>query len=47
MTVYYVDDGGSSTSPYDTWAKAATPINTLDAAIAGVRPLFPDGGLKS
>jgi uncharacterized protein YjbI with pentapeptide repeats len=34
MTVYYVDDGGSSTSPYDTWAKAATSINTLDAAIA-------------
>jgi hypothetical protein len=34
VTVYYVDDGGSSTSPYDTWAKAATSINTLDAAIA-------------
>jgi hypothetical protein len=34
MTVYYVDDGGSSTSPYDTWAKAATSINDLDTAIA-------------
>jgi hypothetical protein len=33
MATYFVDDGGSSTSPYDTWAKAATPINTLDAAI--------------
>ena len=34
MATYYVDDGGSSTSPYDTWAKAATSINTLDTAIA-------------
>jgi hypothetical protein len=33
MTTYYVDDGGSSTSPYDTWAKAATSINDLGAAI--------------
>ena len=34
MATYFVDDGGSSTSPYDTWAKAATSINTLDTAIA-------------
>jgi hypothetical protein len=33
MTVYYVDDGGSATSPYDTWAKAATSLSALDDAI--------------
>jgi len=31
VTVYYVDDGGSNTSPYDTWAKAATTLATIDA----------------
>jgi hypothetical protein len=34
MTVYYVDDGGSNTSPYDTWAKAAPNLKTLDTAVA-------------
>ena len=34
MAVYFCDDGGSNTSPYDTWAKAATSINALDAAVA-------------
>jgi hypothetical protein len=34
MTVYYVDDGGSNTSPYDTWAKAAPDLQTLDTAVA-------------
>lgn len=29
MTTYYLDDDGSSTSPYDTWAKAATQLSTL------------------
>lgn len=32
MTVYYVDDGGSATDPYDTWAKAATSLSALDDA---------------
>lgn len=34
MTTYFVDDAGSATAPYDTWAKAATSINQLDAAVA-------------
>ena len=34
MTVYYVDDGGSNTAPYDTWAKAAPDIRALDTAVA-------------
>jgi hypothetical protein len=33
MTVYYVDDGGSGTSPFDTWAKAATNVKALCAAV--------------
>jgi hypothetical protein len=33
MATYYVDDGGSATSPYDTWAKAATSLSALDDAI--------------
>lgn len=36
MTTYYVDDGGSATSPYDTWAKAATSLSALDDAITFV-----------
>ncbi len=35
MTTYYVDDGGSQTAPYDTYAKAET---TLAALIAAVTP---------
>ena len=35
MTVYYVDDGGSNTSPFDTWAKAAPTLAALQASIAG------------
>lgn len=32
MTVYYVDSAaGSNTSPYDTWAKAATTLAAVDA----------------
>lgn len=31
---FYVDDGGSSTSAYDTWAKAASDLFVLDTAIA-------------
>lgn len=31
MTTYYVDDGGSNTSPYDTWAKAAPTLAALQA----------------
>lgn len=35
MTIYYVDSAaGSNTSPYDTWAKAATTLATI-AAIDG------------
>lgn len=35
-TTYYMDTAGSNTSPYDTWAKAATSIQTvLDLAVAG------------
>jgi len=29
MTDYYVDGAGSNTSPYDTWAKAATSFQTV------------------
>jgi hypothetical protein len=32
MAVFFYDDGGSNTAPYDTWAKAST---TLAAIIAG------------
>ena len=33
---YYCDPAGSNTSPYDTWAKGATSIQTvLDLALAG------------
>jgi hypothetical protein len=32
LTTYFVNDDGSATDPFDTWAKAATSINTLDAA---------------
>lgn len=39
MADYYIDTGGSGTSPYDTWAKAAnTPAlaqTVLDTAVAG------------
>lgn len=31
---YYVHDGGSNTSPYDTWAKAATALGTVTALAA-------------
>lgn len=41
MTVYYVDDGGSSTAPYDTWAKAAP---TLSALVAGAGTALTTGG---
>jgi hypothetical protein len=33
MATYLVDDGGSSTSPYETWAKAAVDLKTLDDAV--------------
>ena len=29
MTTYYMDTAGSNTSPYDTWAKSATDLQTL------------------
>lgn len=36
MTTYYMDTAGSNTSPYDTWAKAATSLQTVaDLAVAG------------
>lgn len=36
MITYYMDTAGSNTSPYDTWAKAATDLQTLlDLAVAG------------
>ena len=28
MATYFISNGGSNTSPYDTWAKAATTIQT-------------------
>jgi len=31
----YVDPGGSNTSPYDTWAKAAQDLGTATAAVSG------------
>ncbi len=38
MTDYYVDSAGSDTSTYDTWAKAANSIATVDSlAVAGDR----------
>ncbi len=35
MTTYYVDDGGSQTAPYDTYAKAETTLAALIAAVGG------------
>lgn len=34
MPTYYVDDGGSATAPFDTWAKAATSLSALNDAVA-------------
>lgn len=34
MTTYFVDSAGSNTSPYDTWAKAATQLATVLAVPA-------------
>lgn len=34
MTVYYVNDDGSNTSPYDTYAKAAPTLAILETAVA-------------
>jgi hypothetical protein len=41
VTTYFVDDGGSDTSPYDTWAKAATSLRALQDAIGS----FANGDL--
>lgn len=36
MATYYVDPAGSNTSPYDTWTKAATSLQTIaDIIVAG------------
>jgi|GEM_PF-7025738 len=36
MAIIYVDDGGSDTAPYDTWAKSANALQTaLDAWSSG------------
>lgn len=35
MATYYVDTAGSNTSPYDTWAKAATDLQTAVNAVSG------------
>lgn len=43
MTVYYVDDGGSNTSPYDTWAKAAPTLAALQTGAA--TSLTTDGNI--
>lgn len=38
---YYVSTTGSNTAPYDTWAKAATGINTiLSLALAGSNTIY-------
>jgi hypothetical protein len=34
MTTYYVDNAGSNTAPYDTWAKAAVQLQTAVTASA-------------
>jgi len=33
MPIYYTDSAGSNTAPYDTWAKAATSILTIEALV--------------
>ena len=43
MTIYYVDDGGSNTSPFDTWAKAAPTLAALQTAIGAA--LSTDGNI--
>lgn len=35
MATYYVDPAGSNTAPYDTWAKAATGLQTAVTACVG------------
>jgi hypothetical protein len=42
MTDYYVSSSGSDTSPYDTWAKAATDYDTVHALLAGGDAVFID-----
>lgn len=45
MAAYYVDSAGSNTSPYDTWAKAATSFATaVAAAIASGDIIYVDQG---
>lgn len=45
MTAYYVDSAGSNTSPYDTWAKAATSLSSaVTAATAAGDVIYVDQG---
>jgi hypothetical protein len=40
----YVSASGSNTSPYDTWAKAATTISTAVAAVSAGDTIYVEGG---
>jgi hypothetical protein len=40
MADYYCDDGGSNTSPYDTWAKAAPDLSVLDGVVGAGDRIF-------
>ncbi len=40
MAIMYVDDNGSDTSPYDTWAKAAVLLSTALAAQANGEDIY-------
>lgn len=40
---YYVDPAGSNTSPYDTWAKAATSLQTIADIIAAGETCYMRG----
>jgi len=42
-TTYYCDSAGSNTSPYDTWAKAATSLQTLLDTVAAGDTVFARG----
>ena len=43
----YVDSGGSNTSPYDTWEKAATTIATAQSASSSGDVIYISGGAST
>ena len=47
MATYYVDPAGSNTAPYDTWASAATSLQTAVTACVGNRNIIYARGTQT